>query len=203
MAPSDKPGRRRLTLPESPIPSQKSFVVTETALRGLVDNPNDWAELEGQLTRDWSTPDFLEGPQSDEVAERVGGRYRIVEPMATGGMGRVYRVVHHELGKTFALKIIAGDLAQRPDMVEAFLQEARTLSQLDHPNIVAVTDFGQDPKHGAYLVMEYLRGETLDERLLRVERLGIAFIGSTHLLPGGQSCHHHDGGGDHQDLLRH
>jgi hypothetical protein len=86
-------------------------------------------------------------------------------------MGAVFKVSHLELGKDFALKIIHPGMATRASARKSFLREAQTLSKLMHPNIVQITDFGADEKFGAYLVMEYLKGESLYTRLKRDRRL--------------------------------
>ena len=97
----------------------------------------------------------------------VGGRYIIEERVGEGGMGRIYKVRHRDLGKQFALKIIHKNLAQQPHIRDAFYREARMAASMNHPNIVSVFDFGVDPTHGAFIVMEYLSGETLAERMSR------------------------------------
>lgn len=97
----------------------------------------------------------------------VGGRYIIEERVGEGGMGRIYKVRHRDLGKNFALKIIHQTLAQQSHIRDAFYREARMASSMNHPNIVAVFDFGVDNYHGAFIVMEYLAGETLADRLAR------------------------------------
>lgn len=105
----------------------------------------------------------------------VGNRYRIVHAVGTGATADVYKAVHLYLGKTFALKAVHRGRFDDPDREEAFLREARVLSQLQHPNIIQVTDFGTDPVFGAYLVAEFLRGETLAGRMERSRRLSVAF----------------------------
>lgn len=97
----------------------------------------------------------------------VGGRYIIEERVGEGGMGRIYKVRHRDLGKQFALKIIHKNLAQQSHIRDAFYREARMAASMNHPNIVSVFDFGVDPVHGAFIVMEYLSGETLAERMAR------------------------------------
>ena len=97
----------------------------------------------------------------------VGGRYIIEERVGEGGMGRIYKVRHRDLGKLFALKIIHQNLAQQPHIREAFYREARMAAAMSHPGIVQVIDFGVDNFHGAFIVMEYLQGETLADRLTR------------------------------------
>lgn len=91
----------------------------------------------------------------------VGGRYILEGTLGEGGMGRVYRARHVHLGKRFALKIISASFANDTEARERFNQEAKLASEISHPNIVSVVDFGEDRQLGAYMVMELLRGETL------------------------------------------
>ncbi len=78
-------------------------------------------------------------------------------------MGQVYRVRHAELGKLFALKVIAPWLASEHDARARFDLEARLASEITHPNIVSVIDFGHDPELGAFMVMELVDGDPLLE----------------------------------------
>jgi serine/threonine-protein kinase len=93
--------------------------------------------------------------------QTVGGRYALDGQLGEGGMGHVYRARHIQLGKPFALKIIspafAGDNAARL----RFNQEAKLASEISHPNIVSVVDFGEDAQFGAYMVMELVEGDPL------------------------------------------
>ena len=95
----------------------------------------------------------------------VGGRYELDREISSGGMGRVFRAVHRDLGRTFALKLLLEGQRQKPESRERFFVEARLASSLAHPNIVSVTDYGVDDEHGCYLVMELLEGGTVRERL--------------------------------------
>lgn len=124
---------------------------------------------------DTTTP----GAESPTRTKLVGARYRIVHTVGAGATADVYKAVHLYLGKTFALKAVHRGRFEDPDREDIFLREARVLSQLHHPNIIQVTDFGTDAVFGAYLVAEYLRGETLLSRMARTRRLSVAF--SLHL----------------------
>src|SRR5580704_823606 len=88
--------------------------------------------------------------------ETVGGRYALDGRLGEGGMGHVYRARHLQLGKAFALKIIAPviDAPATHGARERFYQEAKLASEISHPNIVSVVDFGEDEHFGAYMVME-------------------------------------------------
>jgi serine/threonine protein kinase len=103
----------------------------------------------------------------------IDGRYQISSPLGEGGMGRVLKVLHRALNKEFALKIVRAQLSDDWRAREAFFREARMLSSLGHPNIVTVTDFGVDPAFGAFIVMEFLTGETLLQRINREGRLSL------------------------------
>src|SRR5690349_13241992 len=93
--------------------------------------------------------------------ELVGGRYVLDGRLGEGGMGQVYRVRHAQLGKAFALKIISPAFAADSVARARFNQEAQLASEINHPNIVSVVDFGEDAKLGAYMVMELVEGEPL------------------------------------------
>lgn len=138
-----------------------------------VDDTKATARFEKELFKDMygrvpvapSTPPTLDG--EGDSAYILGGRYALQEGLAMGGQGAVYKVVHLGLRKHFALKIIHPGRSSEYETLRSFDQEIQVLSRLDHPNIVQVTDFGVDERFGVYLVMEYLRGETLLDRLAR------------------------------------
>jgi serine/threonine protein kinase len=93
--------------------------------------------------------------------QTVGGRYVLEGRLGEGGMGHVYRARHLELGKLFALKLISPTFADDTTARARFNQEAKLASQISHPNIVSVFDYGEDSKFGAYMVMELIEGEPL------------------------------------------
>jgi len=91
----------------------------------------------------------------------VGGRYALDGRLGEGGMGMVYRARHLQLGKAFALKIISPAFALDSAARARFNEEAKLASEISHPNIVSVVDFGEDAQFGAYMVMELVEGEPL------------------------------------------
>jgi len=93
--------------------------------------------------------------------ETVGGRYALDGRLGEGGMGHVYRARHIQLGKAFALKIISPTFAGDETARARFNQEAKLASEISHPNIVSVFDFGEDEQFGVYMVMELVEGESL------------------------------------------
>lgn len=97
---------------------------------------------------------------------RLGGRYQLVEHIATGGMGEVYRArLETSLegaARDVAIKLMRAELARRPEAQKRFLDEARYSMQLHHPNVVQAVDAGRDPRFGPYLVLEWVDGVGLD-----------------------------------------
>src|SRR5215470_16041748 len=94
------------------------------------------------------------------------GPYEIQSPLGAGGMGEVYRAHDTRLDRTVAIKILPEHLSGSPDARQRFDREARVISSLSHPNICHLYDVGQLDGTN-YLVMEYLEGETLADRLSR------------------------------------
>ena len=94
------------------------------------------------------------------------GPYELLAPIGAGGMGEVYRARDTRLERTVAVKVLPSHLAASPDSRQRFEREARTISQLSHPHICALYDVGREGET-EYLVMEYLEGETLADRLAR------------------------------------
>jgi Tol biopolymer transport system component/predicted Ser/Thr protein kinase len=94
------------------------------------------------------------------------GPYEIVGPLGAGGMGEVYKGRDTRLDRTVAVKVLAAHLSSQPDLRARFEREARAVSALSHPHICVLHDVGQQDGID-YLVMEYLEGETLADRLQR------------------------------------
>lgn len=105
-------------------------------------------------------------------SELIAGRYRIVQRVGQGGMGKVYKVTHAHLSRTFALKIIS-EPADTVDTRDLFYREARFASAMSHPNITQVVDFGEDEKVGMFMVMELVEGEPLNKILFEQKRLSV------------------------------
>ena len=95
----------------------------------------------------------------------IADRYVVEAAIGEGGMGRVYRVRHRQLGKAFALKLMQTAFSGDERARDHFYREARLASSLAHPNVVSIIDFGEDPRLGAFMVMELLEGVTLSSRL--------------------------------------
>jgi serine/threonine protein kinase len=106
-------------------------------------------------------------PASKQIALpiTVGGRYRLTELRGGGGMAKVYRAEDLTLQREVAVKLINPDLRDEAEFDARFQREARIASQLSDPHIIVVHDFGLDPTYGPFLVMEFLHGQSLRERL--------------------------------------
>ena len=94
------------------------------------------------------------------------GPYEVTAKIGEGGMGEVYQATDTRLGRTVAIKVLPEHVASDPDLKQRFEREARTVAALNHPHICTLYDIGQEGGTN-FLVMEYLEGETLDERLAR------------------------------------
>jgi serine/threonine protein kinase len=94
----------------------------------------------------------------------VGG-YQITHLLGEGGMGQVYAAVHPVIGKKVAIKLLAPHGVAVPDLVRRFIEEARAVNTIGHVNIIDIFSFGQLADGRQYMVMEYLNGETLADRL--------------------------------------
>src|ERR1700686_1313241 len=94
------------------------------------------------------------------------GPYEILSAIGAGGMGEVYKARDTRLDRIVAIKVLPPHLADRAELRERFEREAKTIASLNHPHICVLHDIGQQDGTD-YLVMEYLEGETLAQRLLK------------------------------------
>jgi serine/threonine protein kinase len=105
------------------------------------------------------------------VGSTVDDRYRILEFIGQGGMGNVYKAEHVTIRRPVALKLLHPALATLDAIRKRFEREAFAIGRIDHPNCVNVSDFGKLQDGSLYLVMEYLQGESLGDRLDRDRRI--------------------------------
>jgi serine/threonine protein kinase len=108
------------------------------------------------------------------------GSYHVLAKVGVGGMGEVYRARDTRLGRDVAIKVPASELAADPDRQRRLEREARAIAALSHPNICALHDIGH---HGgvAYLVMEFLDGQTLAARLESPRGTGLPLSETLHI----------------------
>jgi serine/threonine protein kinase len=98
------------------------------------------------------------------------GNYDLLEKVAEGGMGAIYRGRHRDSGQIVAIKIISAQMATNPTLLSRFEQEFRAASRLDHPNIVRALDYNGTAAT-PYLVMEFVEGESLGQKIDREGKL--------------------------------
>ena len=126
------------------------------------------------------------------------GPYEILAPAGAGGMGEVYRARDTRLERTVAVKVLPAALSDRMDLRQRFDLEARAASSLNHPHICGLYDVGETGGV-RYLVMEYLEGETLAERLARGP-LGVSEAVATAIQIAEALDNAHRKGMVHRDL---
>ena len=150
-------------------PRNKTPKLTPTVVDAA--NPFDSTVRRGHLTMAESDPPTALVPRDNfrelPPGSVVGEIYEIDARLGAGAMGEVYAARHVDLGKRVAIKVIGQRLSEDDAAIERFAMEARTLAQIQHPAIVAVEHVGELADGRAYFVMEFLRGESLFERLQR------------------------------------
>src|SRR3979411_1701675 len=106
------------------------------------------------------------GPETTPPPVQTIGNYDLLEKIAEGGMGAIYRGRHRQTGQVVAVKIMPPHMASNPVLLKRFEQEFRAASRLDHPNIVRALDYGE-AGNSPYLVMELVEGESLGRKIER------------------------------------
>ncbi|MCG8418812.1 MAG: serine/threonine protein kinase [Proteobacteria bacterium] len=115
----------------------------------------------------------LSAVPADPHVGRVIGSLRIVRKLADGGMGSVYLAREQISGRSAAVKILLPEFARNRSVVQRFFNEARAAQSVEHPGVVKIYGADYDDEGNAYLVMEYLEGESLAQRIGREGRLSI------------------------------
>ena len=107
------------------------------------------------------------------IGTLIGDRFRLEERIGAGGMSSVYRAFDPTLERLVAIKLMHRDISTDPDQLERFRREARAVASLNHPHVVTVIDAGED-EGSPYIVFEYVEGETLKDRIRRLDRLPVS-----------------------------
>jgi eukaryotic-like serine/threonine-protein kinase len=116
------------------------------------------------------------------VGKTLVNRYLISRKLGEGGMGSVYLASHIVLEKQVALKVLHGEYARKPDLVERFMQEAKAASRIRHENVIDISDFGVTEDGFVFFAMELLKGNDLHELVARARLDG-------QVLPWDRSRH--------------
>jgi len=167
-----------IAVPQAPWDASSQSEETE-AEEPVVDdapsiNPTDHFPIprkpKGVITSGDQPAPAKAAPAPDDAYLEAGtvlGEYRIEGQIGEGGMGVVYAAVHPLIGKRAAVKVLKAELCRSAFNVERFIDEARIVNQIGHPNIVDVFAFGQTTDGRSYFVMEWLKGESLRARIAR------------------------------------
>ena len=106
-----------------------------------------------------------EAPYSDLIGKTIDKKYLIQSVLGEGGMAVVYRAHHVQMERTVVIKVMQGWLLSNRNSVERFERECKLTAKLNHPNIVSVYDVGLINGKEPYLVMEYIKGESLADKI--------------------------------------
>ena len=135
-----------------------------------------------------------------KVGDVIEGRYKILRPLAEGGMGTVFLAEHWLIKRKVALKFLRRELAEDAVMIRRFMNEALAAGTLGHPNIVEATDMGFSADDVPYIVYEYLEGTRLADEVAREGQLGVArALRIGHQIAAALDAAH-DAGIVHRDL---
>lgn len=98
----------------------------------------------------------------------VLGPYRIVRELGAGGMGTVFEAIYETIERRVAIKILHPEFAKNADVTARFFNEARAVNRIEHPGLVQISDYARLPDGTAYIVMEFLKGESLASHIKRM-----------------------------------
>ena len=107
----------------------------------------------------------LAGSRSESLIGQTIGHYQVIREIGRGGMGEVYLVQDHRLGRSVALKLLPTYLSKDEDRLRRFEQEARAASALNHPNVCVIYEVGETADDRHYIAMEYIDGVTLNQHM--------------------------------------
>lgn len=174
-------GSEDVTLPRSPTSGPASAPAPSRRRSGSTFNDDESQTLPGSARAhglatmspavSWNVR--IAPTTKDPLCGRTigGGKYVLDSVIGTGAIGIVFKASHKDLGRTVAIKVVNPRYRDDPDLLAVFRKEARAASQLEHPNVARVYDFGQETDGLVYIVMEYLSGYTLGSVLDARRRL--------------------------------
>ncbi len=139
-------------------------------------------------------------PDEDLVGTILENKYEILEKIGAGGMGAVYKARHQLMHRQVAIKMVLAQLSANSMTLKRFTQEARATSQLNHPNILTVFDFGISPSNQPYLVMDFLEGVNFAKVLEETRQIPVPRAIGIFLQVCAALGHAHQKGIVHRDL---
>lgn len=139
-------------------------------------------------------------PTTELIGHTVGGRYRLEEFIGEGGMAFVYRATHVTIEKPVVIKILQGRLLANEKSVQRFERECKVTAKISHPNVVSVFDVGLINGNQPYLVMEYIKGDSLRDKIDKEGSMPLAMVAAilVQICRGLQEVHNM--GVIHRDL---
>lgn len=143
---------------------------------------------------------LMEADMGLEAGSILAGRYRLIDMLGQGGASVVYRAEHVDLLKEVAVKVLKPELSTMDEAMQRFQREARAVCQLDHPNVVRVTDFGRTVHGSLFLVMDLVQGQCLAEVLKLRSILPTSMVVSIGMEVLDGLAHAHQRGLVHRDL---
>lgn len=148
------------------------------ALRAL---PTQILTLQQAQTKPLSPPEpaLVSGQPAELHIGRMFGNFQAVRKIGEGGMGIVYEARHCQIGRRAAIKIMHKGLAQNAEYAARFLNEARAVNIIQHRGLVEISEYGKLEDGTLFIVMEYLHGQSLRERIIKKRKF--AEQEATHL----------------------
>lgn len=125
------------------------------------------------------------------IGRVIAGRYRLIEKLGQGGMGAVYKGQHVKINRLTAIKVLTSELVSNQEFIARFQREAEMASQIDHPNAVAIYDFGEAEDGLIYIAMEFVNGKPLSailkkdgtlalDRVVRIAKQAAEALSAAH-----------------------
>src|SRR5690554_6318734 len=136
------------------------------------------------------------------IGKRLGNRYELVSRIGSGGMAVVYLAKDLVLDRHVAVKVLNDSLSHDDNFVDRFRREARAAARLSHPNVVNIYDVGEDDAIH-YIVMEYVDGKTLKDRIKEEGPLPVDEVVSIGEQIADALDHAHENGIVHRDVKSH
>lgn len=140
---------------------------------------------------DFDDDEEADGPYSALIGKTIDGKYLIQNVLGEGGMAVVYKANHVQMERTVVIKVMQGWLLSNKNSIERFERECKLTAKLNHPNIVSVYDVGSIGGKEPYLVMEYIKGEALADKIHSQGALPYATTGNiiVQMCRGLQEAH--------------
>jgi len=147
-------------------------------------------------------PGPVQSDTADPLAGRsfIGGKYKVLERLGTGGMGTVYKVHHQLLDRTLAVKVLNAGISADERVFRRFDQEAKASGTLQHENLIGLQDYGVTDDGIVYFVMDYLQGTSLADEIVRLGRIEEKRAISIFMAVSRGLAHAHSKGVIHRDL---